>query len=52
VWAPDGSWIAWRSDEGGTWGVWVMRPDGSGQRRLFDAPVLQHWFFEKMAWRR
>ncbi len=52
VWSPDGAWIAWRSDEGGTWGIWVMRSDGSGQRRLFDAPVLQHWFFEKMAWRR
>ena len=52
VWSPDGAWIAWRSDEGGTWGIWVMRPDGSGQRRLVDAPVLSHWFFEKMAWRR
>lgn len=52
VWSPDGAWIAWRSDEGGTWGIWVMRANGSEQRRLFDAPVLPLWFFEKMAWRR
>jgi len=27
--------LAFVSDRGGSWAVWIMRPDGSGQRRLF-----------------
>jgi Tol biopolymer transport system component len=51
VWSPDGGWIAFRSDRGGTWGIWIMRSDGSDVRKLVDAPVLPLWFFEKMGWR-
>ncbi|HFD39415.1 MAG TPA: hypothetical protein ENJ31_06155, partial [Anaerolineae bacterium] len=36
VWSPDGRWIAFASDRGGAWAIWAMRPDGSGQHKLFD----------------
>ncbi len=51
VWSPDGQWLAFRSDRGGSWAIYVVRPDGTGLRKLIDANVLDHWFFEKMDWR-
>ena len=33
-WSPDGGWITFQSSRDGDWEVYVMRPDGSGQRRL------------------
>jgi Tol biopolymer transport system component len=36
VWSPDGRHIAFVTDREGEWATWVMRPDGTGQRRLFD----------------
>ncbi len=45
-WSPDGNWITFQSSRDGDWEVYVMRPDGSGQRRLthsrgFDGDA--HW---------
>src|SRR3989442_3566428 len=37
VWSPDGEWIAFLSVRGTDLGLWVMRADGSGQRRLAPA---------------
>ena len=34
VWSPDGSLIAFTKQEGGTFHIGVMRPDGSGERLL------------------
>jgi len=34
VWSPNGSLIAFVSNREGSWGLWVMRPDGSEQERL------------------
>ena len=34
AWSPDGSRIAFTSDRGGAYQVWVMESDGSGQRPL------------------
>jgi TolB protein len=63
TWSPDGKWIAFVSDRQGIWAVWVMRPDGSGQEKLFDLggplmgevanvpPSEQHgWTWESIAW--
>ena len=63
TWSPDGRWLAFVSDRDGAWAVGVARPDGSGQRKLFNlggplegqiAAVTdadQHgWTWESMAW--
>jgi TolB protein len=36
AWSPDGQWLAFVSDRGGLRAIWVMRPDGSDQQKLFD----------------
>jgi Tol biopolymer transport system component len=36
AWSPDGKWLAFATDRDGVWAIWAMRPDGSGQRKLFD----------------
>jgi Tol biopolymer transport system component len=40
VWSPDGAWIAWTKALGQAppkvHDLWIMRPDGTGQRRLGD----------------
>ncbi len=45
-WSPDSRWITFQSSRDGDWEVYVMRPDGTGQRRLtnsrgFDGDA--HW---------
>lgn len=63
AWSPDGKWLAFATERDGAWAIWVMRPDGSGQRKLFDlggplegqialvAPGDQHgWLWETIAW--
>src|SRR5437667_413436 len=37
VWSPDGAWIAFLSIHGSDLALWVMHPDGRGQRRLAPA---------------
>ncbi|HTE04427.1 MAG TPA: Tol-Pal system protein TolB, partial [bacterium] len=37
AWSPDGAWIAFLSIHGSDLALWVMHPDGSGQRRLAPA---------------
>jgi hypothetical protein len=63
TWSPDGQWLAFASDRDGAWAVWIMRPDGTGQHRLFSiggplegnvaslSPHVQPgWTWETMAW--
>jgi TolB protein len=40
AWSPDGSQIAFLTDRTGRWEIWVMQADGSNQRTLFPAGVL------------
>ncbi len=63
AWSPDGRWLAFASDRSGQWAIWLMRPDGSDQKKLFDlggepagpiAYVMPHeehdWTLETIAW--
>lgn len=33
-WSPAGDWVAFESYAGGTFHIWIMRPDGGGVRQL------------------
>jgi len=35
-WSPKGDWVAFQSFKGGTFHIWLMKPDGSGLRQLTD----------------
>ncbi|HRV94783.1 MAG TPA: LysM peptidoglycan-binding domain-containing protein, partial [Anaerolineae bacterium] len=62
TWSPDGQSIAYVSDQGGVWAVWVMNADGSNQRKLFnmkgspDGKILRDetnskgWLEERISW--
>jgi len=44
--SPDGAWIAFSASIGGgvdNNDIWIVRPDGSGARRLTDEKGLQHY---------
>ena len=43
AWSPDGGTIAFVSNETGSDDIWVVRPDGSGQRNLTE----NHWEWDK-----
>ena len=38
TWSPDGQYIAFASNRDKQWAIWVMKADGSEQRKLFDLP--------------
>lgn len=57
--SPDGNYIAFLSDRDGAWAVYIMRADGSEQRKLFDLngeygrneqDWLYDWRQERMSW--
>jgi dipeptidyl aminopeptidase/acylaminoacyl peptidase len=48
TWSPDGSRIAFLSDRGGDWRVYVMNADGSGQRKMLDIPVKYDYAAERV----
>jgi Tol biopolymer transport system component len=39
TWLPDGKHLAFRSNRGGVWGLWVMGDDGSGAVRIAQAEM-------------
>jgi Tol biopolymer transport system component len=50
--SPDGKQIAFISNRGGSWGIWVMNPDGGNARLLASVPpgFGPHWDAERVAW--
>lgn len=53
VWSPDGEWIAFLSNRGGSWAVWAMRPQaGEEPVKLFDlnGNPGTDWTNEQLAW--
>ncbi len=48
---PDGRLVAYMSNRGG-WSIWIINPDGSGQRKLIDVPegFAADWAGERLAW--
>jgi TolB protein len=38
-WSPDGEWIAFSGEQSGTFGIYIMRPDGSDVRLVTDQPA-------------
>jgi Tol biopolymer transport system component len=53
--SPDGKSIAFVSNRGGPWAIWVMNVDGSGQRKLFDTGGSygsgeNDWTRERISW--
>ena len=37
IWSPRGDWIAFTNQAGGRWSIGVVRPDGTGERRLTES---------------
>lgn len=49
--APDGRSIAFMSDRGGGWGIWVMNADGSNPQKLIDVQGgFGAWEEDRLAW--
>jgi TolB protein len=43
-WSPDGQWIGFSSDRTFGGGIWLIRPDGTGQRRLAEIGGWPVWW--------
>jgi Tol biopolymer transport system component len=39
AWSPDGEYIAYLTNQTGTWEIWVMKADGSEQGPLFETEL-------------
>jgi len=52
TWSPDGRHIAFVSNQGDTWSLWVMNADGTGRRKLIDLPgtLGEDWATERISW--
>jgi TolB protein len=63
VWSPNAEYIAFVSDRGGRWGLWVMNADGSNERLIVNLPgavdgrvryepahLNNGWLEERIAW--
>ncbi len=55
--SPDGNWVAFVSDRGGQWAVWVVPVVGGPAQKLFDLPAdipwgdgTRVWMNERISW--
>ena len=49
--AADGMRIAFRSDRGGVWAIWIASGIGGPASKLIDAETGSNWQWEKISWR-
>ena len=53
TWSPNGKYVAYLTDQTGTWEVWVLRADGSNPRPLFhtalDGLTVEYGFLAERA---
>ena len=54
VFSPDGQWIAFASDRGGEWNIYVIKSDGSSEPiTLLDIPTgtdFSDWNYSRLSW--
>ncbi len=48
--SPDGKWVAFLSDRGGDWAVWVVSVEGGSAQKLFDLSGPLPWQVETADW--
>jgi len=54
--SPDGQWVAFVSDRGGSWAVWAVSVSGGSASKLFDLPPSpfgggdHDWINERISW--
>jgi Tol biopolymer transport system component len=51
TWSPDGNSLAFLSNRGGTWGLFIMNADGSEQRKILDlGNKMPSWQDQRISW--
>jgi len=51
AWAPDGSGLAFASNRDGTWGLYLMEPNGGNPHKiLILGPSLPDWTMQRVSW--
>jgi Tol biopolymer transport system component len=51
AWSPNGDEIAFVSDRGEMWGLFVMKSDGSDQRKILDlGKQMPNWQDQRLSW--
>jgi Tol biopolymer transport system component len=62
AWEPNGQWVAYLSNEGGNWGIWLIPAGGGPTRQLFafdggqfspqalEPYGVRDWLDEQISW--
>ena len=51
AWSPDGQHIAFLSDRDGGWALYLVKPDGNNQTKVFDlGPEYPDWLDQSISW--
>ena len=51
AWAPNGSGIAFVSNRDGTWGIYLMGPNGEDPHKILTlGPNLPNWTSQRLSW--